>query len=320
MACAKSILRQELSVLRDDRPAAILYDAMLPWGPAVRDLLSVPAASIIANFVFHPPVREMMRHSRIAPRSIVDLIAGCQARADAGQITEELRAEFGVTVQDAGGAPFPDDRLNVVFTSRLLQPCAESLDDRYVFAGPALPARAPSDEPAVQGLGARPLVFISFGTVFNADRDLFDICFDTLLPLDCDAVASTGRAYTAADFPRAGHIRIVPFVRQAAVLERASVAITHGGMITSCESLSWGVPMILIPATEEQEILASRIEELGCGIHIHRQDVSAERLREAVRCLFSDPTYRERCGTVAESFRQAGGVSLAADRIESLLA
>ena len=82
MACAKSILQQELPVLRDDRPAAILYDAMLPWGPAVRDLLAVPAASIIANFVFHGPVQEMLRHTHIAPRSIVDLMAGCRARAD----------------------------------------------------------------------------------------------------------------------------------------------------------------------------------------------------------------------------------------------
>jgi UDP:flavonoid glycosyltransferase YjiC (YdhE family) len=44
------------------------------------------------------------------------------------------------------------------------------------------------------------------------------------------------------------------------------------------------------------------------------------RLSDAVRCLFSDLTYRDRCKSVAESFRQAGGVSLAADRIESLLA
>jgi MGT family glycosyltransferase len=320
MACAKSILQRELSVLRDDRPSAILYDAMLPWGPAVRDLLAVPAASVIANFVFHGPVREMLRHTRIAPRSIVDLMAGCQARANAGEITEELRAEFGVTVQDGGGVPFPDDRLNLVFTSRVLQPFAELLDHRYVFAGPALPAPNRSDEPAVQGLGTRRLVFISFGTVFNADRELFETCFDALMPLDCEAVASTGRAYTAADFPRAGHIRIVPFVRQAAVFERATITITHGGMITSCESLSWGVPMILIPATEEQEILASRIEELGCGIHIPRQDVSTERLSDAVRCLFSDPTYRDRCKTVAESLRQAGGAALAADRIGALLA
>jgi MGT family glycosyltransferase len=320
MACAQSILRQELPVLRDDRPAAILYDAMLPWGPAVRDLLAVPAASIIANFVFHGPVREMLRHTHIAPRSIVDLMAGCRARADAGEITEELRTEFGVTVRDAGGAPFPDDRLNLVFTSRLLQPFAELLDDRYVFAGPALPGPNGSDEPAVHGLGTRPLVFISFGTVFNADRELFEMCFEALRPFDCDAVASTGRAYTAADFPRGSHIRIVPFVRQAAVFERATITFTHGGMITSCESLCWGVPMILIPATEEQEILASRIEELGCGIHIPRQDVSMGRLSDAVRCLFSDSTYRGRCKSVAKSFRQAGGVSLAADRIEALLA
>jgi MGT family glycosyltransferase len=319
MSCARSILQQEFSVLRDDRPAAILYDAMLPWGPAVRDLLAVPAASIIANFAFHGPVREILRHSRVAPRTIVDLIAGCQARADAGRITEELRSEFGVTVQDAGGAPFPDDRLNLVFTSRLLQPFAESLDDRYVFVGPALPAPTRSDEPAVQGLGTRPLVFISFGTVFNADRNLFEICFDALLPLDCEAVASTGRAYIATDFPRAGHIRILPFVRQAAVFERATIAITHGGMNTCCESLLWGVPMILIPATEEQEILGIRIEQLGCGVHIPRQEATAERLRDAVRCLFRDPTYRDRSKVVAESFRQAGGASLAADRTESLL-
>jgi len=318
MACANSILQQELAILRNDRPAAILYDAMLPWGPAVRDLLGIPAASIIANFAFHGPVQEMLRHSRIAPRNIVELFTGCQARADAGLITQELKSEFGVDIRDAGGAPFPDERLNLVFTSRLLQPFADSLDDRYVFVGPALPASIPSREPAVLEFGARPLIFISFGTVFNTDRDLFEVCFDALLDVDCDAIASTGRAYTSEDFPRAGHIRIRPFVRQAAVFERAAIAITHGGMNTCCESLSWGVPMIVIPATEEQEMLAIRIDELGCGIHISRQDASRERLTEAVRGLIGDPAYSNRCKRVAESFRQASGAALAADRVEAL--
>jgi len=76
--------------------------------------------------------------------------------------------------------------------------------------------------------------------------------------------------------------------------------------------------MIVIPATEEQEMLAIRIDELGCGIHISRQDASRERLTEAVRGVLADPAYGNRCKTIAGSFRQADGAALAADRVEAL--
>jgi MGT family glycosyltransferase len=320
MSCAQSILQRELPALRADQPVAIIYDAMLPWGPALRGLLAVPTASLIANFAFPPAVRETLQHSRIPPRNIADLMAGYHARAEAGKITLELQAEFGVTVEDAGGTPFPDDRLNLVFNSRLLQPFAGTLDDRYAFVGPALPPCASPADPVLEGLTGRPLVFISFGTVFNADHALFESCFDALQGVECEAIASTGRAYTPDDFPQARHVRILPFVRQSAVLQHAGVVINNGGMNTVCESLSHRVPVLIIPATEEQEILARRIEELGCGIHISREDATADVLAAAVNRLLNEPGYRARCSQVAESFREAGGSALAVRRIESLIA
>jgi len=320
MQCAQAILSHEMPTLRRDCPAAIIYDALLPWGPAVADLLQVPAISLVPNFVCHEPVMQMLRSCRVAPRSIVDLMAGCFARAEAGRIIAELQAEFGVEVRDPGGMPLPSDPLNLVFTSRLLQPYAEALDGRYVFAGPALPPLAPADDSVVLGLRDVPLIYVSFGTVFNGDRQLFEACFEALAQLDCEVIASTGGAHMAADFPSARNVRILPFVRQSAVLQRAAVVINNGGMNTVCESLSHGVPLVVIPSTEEQDIFARRLGEIGCAIHVPRIEVHSESLVRAVSRLLVDAGPRRACGEVARSFAGAGGADLAADRIGSLTA
>src|SRR5215469_1281952 len=315
MRCAQLLFRNEVARLREDRASAIVYDAMLPWGSAVAESLEVPAVSLVANFVCHEPVGEMIRNCRVAPMHIVDLMAGCHARAEAGEVITQIRSEFGFALRDVGGMPFPSERLNLVFTSALLQHYSEVLDERYVFVGPALPREAPQEDVVAQDLRDTPLVYISFGTVFNRDRELFDICFQALSRLKCEVIASTGGSHKASDFPRAGNARILPFVAQSAVLRRAAVVINNAGMNTVCESLSHGVPVVVIPSTEEQDIFARRLHELGCAVHIPRAEVSVDTLASRVGHLFEDINARHACERVAESFRTAGGAELAAERI-----
>ena len=77
-------------------------------------------------------------------------------------------------------------------------------------------------------------------------------------------------------------------VPQIEVLQRATAFVSHGGMNSVNESLSHGVPMLVIPQMGEQMIIGRRVEELGAGLYIEKAEVTADKLREGVRRLLAD--------------------------------
>jgi UDP:flavonoid glycosyltransferase YjiC (YdhE family) len=81
------------------------------------------------------------------------------------------------------------------------------------------------------------------------------------------------------------------------------------------ESLSFGVPVVVVPQMGEQEIVGRRVEQLGAGLFLPKAAVTAEALRAAVRRVLSDESYRRRAAEVGETFRAASGVGRAADAI-----
>jgi dTDP-L-oleandrosyltransferase len=65
----------------------------------------------------------------------------------------------------------------------------------------------------------------------------------------------------------------------------------------------------------EQMIIGRRVEELGAGLYIAKEEVTAEKLRDAVRRLLAEGRFREQAAQVCQSFQTAGGAARAADAI-----
>jgi UDP:flavonoid glycosyltransferase YjiC (YdhE family) len=88
----------------------------------------------------------------------------------------------------------------------------------------------------------------------------------------------------------------------------------------SCtESLWFGVPTVAIPQAVDQFGNAALLESLGVGRHLPAAEVTAESLREAVDAVSSDPEVAARLATLKAESRANGGVSIAADAVESFL-
>jgi MGT family glycosyltransferase len=66
-----------------------------------------------------------------------------------------------------------------------------------------------------------------------------------------------------------------PFVPQLEMLQRASMFVTHGGMNSTMEALYYGVPMVVLSQMMEQEMTARRIEELGLGVALDQENLTA---------------------------------------------
>ncbi|WP_442789489.1 nucleotide disphospho-sugar-binding domain-containing protein [Paenibacillus sp. CAA11] len=56
---------------------------------------------------------------------------------------------------------------------------------------------------------------------------------------------------------------------QLEVLQKAKLFITHGDMNSTSESLYYGVPLIVLPQSADQPIVARCVDEIGAGIHLN---------------------------------------------------
>jgi UDP:flavonoid glycosyltransferase YjiC (YdhE family) len=100
------------------------------------------------------------------------------------------------------------------------------------------------------------------------------------------------------------------------VLERAVVAVTHGGMGATQKALSAGVPIVVVPWGRDQAEVGRRAEAAGVGVVVPRKRLTPERIRAAVR---EARRLRPAAAKFAEAMRQEGGAPLAVDRLEELV-
>lgn len=167
-------------------------------------------------------------------------------------------------------------------------------------------------------LVAKPLIYISFGTVFNQAIDFYRLAFAAFANMPYTVILSVGRQTAIANLGEIPPNFIVKnYVPQVSVLQHASLFITHGGMNSTNEGLAQGVPLMVFPQGADQYQVARRVMELGVGVPLQPEGLSALALREAAECLIRDPGVRRQCLAVADSFRDAKGVVGAADAVLS---
>jgi MGT family glycosyltransferase len=248
-----------------------------------------------------------------------ELLRPVAAMSDADAWVGDQMAAF----QLASGVSEPVDlrfseRLVLVFTTAALIGDTSGFGGQYVFTGPAL---APRPEPGLfpwewLDPGRRHLL-VSLGTLSGTDGPPF---FRTVI----DALAGLGGEVQAVLAAPPGeqappHILFAGHVPQLALLPHMSAVVCHGGHNTVCEALAHGLPLVITPIRDDQPIIAQQVAAAGAGIRLRFGRLGATELRDAVRAVLDDPSYRAAAAAVRNSFAAAGGAVTAADRLEELL-
>jgi MGT family glycosyltransferase len=315
MQTTADILDRELDAFRAERPDYVIADSVAPWGQWVGEVLGVPVVTSVSTFAFNRHVLAFAASHGVRPKSAKLLLSKLRHVYKALRLGRRLSRKYGVAGPGITGLVLGRSALNIVYTSRHFQPCAGTFDDRFQFVGPSLTLAGTSDG---RGEDARrvAVVYVSLGTLFNADAAFYRACFEAFGREDIEVILSIGTNVSEASLGQApANFVVRPHVPQLEVLGRASAFVTHGGMNSVSESLFQGVPVVVIPQMGEQEVVGRRVEEIGAGIYLAKHDVSAEKLRESVARLLTDARFREQAAVVRESFRAAGGVARAADAI-----
>lgn len=168
-------------------------------------------------------------------------------------------------------------------------------------------------------LNAKPLVYVSLGTLQDPASDTFRIVARACSPLDVQVVIAAGGNHAGALSDLDGYPVVVPYAPQLELLGRAALTITHAGLNTVMQSLLFGVPMVAIPLAHDQPGTAARIVRSGTGEAIAPGAVTVENLRASIRRVMERPDFRLRAGRIRESIGHAGGVEKGADVVEAVM-
>ena len=165
-----------------------------------------------------------------------------------------------------------------------------------------------------------PLVLASLGTVMHSQPGLFEAIVEALADEPMEVVAAIGRDQDPARFgtPPA-NVRIEPFVPQIQVLERCDLFVTHGGFNSTKEALSLGIPLVVLPIGGDQPYGASRVEALGLGRAVGRDERNADTIRARTREVMADPNYRTRARAFADEMAALPPISHAVELLEGLV-
>lgn len=158
----------------------------------------------------------------------------------------------------------------------------EAFDHAYKFVGPSLTSRVYQKDFDLAAIQEKSVIYISLGTVFNQAIDFYKLCLEALGDTKHTIVMSIGDSVDISDLGEIPSNFIVErYVPQTDVLQCAKLFITHGGMNSAHEGLYYGVPLIVIPQSADQPIIAGQVANIGAGITLHMQSLTAQQLRNA---------------------------------------
>jgi dTDP-L-oleandrosyltransferase len=304
--------------LADDVPDLIVYDTLMyAAGYTLGRKWNRPAAQFVPLFATN-------RHYSLTAALGELLPAIDMAHPKLAEFAARL-VQFRETHGLDGGSTMAFlrhiEELNVVFLPRSFQPAGETFDERFVFVGPSLIDRT-TEAPWAPPDNGNPTVFVALGSVFNARPDFYRKCVAAFADLPWNVVISTGPNVHPADLgeiPQHMDVRQW-FPSQLAILEHATVFVTHSALGSTMEAMYYGTPVVAVPQYVENDIVSRRTAELGLGIRIPADEMTPERLRDTVLAVADDDAIAARVRDMRKQVIDAGGPIRVADELDAYLA
>lgn len=264
-----------LRIGRNFRPEVVVFEAFALAGPLAADVLGVPAIT----HLFGP----------IPPLDAVVL---------ANDAVSPIWRAYGRSVPGWAG----------MFRDMTIQICPPSLEVAAVPVGESMHLRPTVLPKAPASTTERPLVYVTFGTLFNTNLPLFRMVLDALADEPIDVIATVGRDQDpAALLPHPANARVERFVPQADLLPMCSAIVHHGGAGTTFGALAHGVPQVILPQGADNFEHAAMCEFAGVAVSLPPEGLNGTLLVDAVRRVLAD------AGLAASSARCAAEIAAMPD-------
>ncbi|MGX5770963.1 glycosyltransferase [Microbacterium trichothecenolyticum] len=167
----------------------------------------------------------------------------------------------------------------------------------------------------------RPIVHVTQGTLANNEMDdLIRPAVRALADEDVLVVVATGGAPADALGEMPSNVRVADFLPYDVLLPRTSVFLTNGGYGGTQFALRHGVPIVVAPGGEDKSEVAARVQWSGVGISLRTRRPSPTRIRDAVREVIGEASYRLRAVEMAAEIAASPGTAGVIDTIDDAVA
>ncbi|WP_397538678.1 macrolide family glycosyltransferase [Rummeliibacillus pycnus] len=291
----------------------IIHDSMFGCGYLLAQKLNLPSINSCTTFAqtkesFDKTLEQFFEKN---PSEIV------KPKYDEFQrLTVLVKEKYGVEIHSPYEVFCNPAPLTIVYTTRMFQPSNEEFDQTYKFVGPSISSRVTHENFDLTAIKGKRPIYISLGTVVNQAIDFYKLCFKAFGNTEHTVVMSIGTKTQIADLGEIPNNFIVKnYVPQTEVLKYTKLFITHGGMNSTFEGLYNGVPLIVIPQSADQPIIAEQVANNGAGVQLQMQSLTANQLREASVQVLNNPTFHKAVENIRGSFQELGGYHQAVDEI-----
>src|SRR5262249_25217465 len=168
--------------------------------------------------------------------------------------------------------------------------------------------------------------YLSLGTLHRGSEAFLRDCLKAFAGLPARFVLSTGSQVdpAALGMPVPSNCLVLPSAPQLAVLRRAAVFITHGGMNSVLEGLTYGVPLLVIPTQVEQVVIGLTVAERGAALvrreHLAGRRLDAGTLRHDVERMLTTPAFKLAASELQAQLGATSGYRQAADEVQAYVA
>ena len=249
-------------------------------------------------------------------------------RARFEEIAKPIHDDFMDFIEACGQGrlSFPEFVLPSPYLNLLL--CPEPL--RYTRRYPLDPekfvylngcVRSESEEyevPSFRENNDAPLIYFSFGSLGVTDVDLIKRMIGVLGKAPYRVLVNVGDYLDQYDEPP-GNVHLASWFPQPAVLPHCEVVIQHGGNNSLNETLYFGKAPLVMPFVWDGHDNATRVNDTGHGIGMHRYEWTDDELLDNIERLRTDPAIQARLAATSRTMQKQDGRMTATHSIDRLL-
>lgn len=258
-----------LEEAKEEKPCLIIHDTLAFWGRAVANLLEIPTMSVntiitingYGTKAFWMYALRFSFSSLLQWKSIPRIL----------QYKRQLKKRCKIGKTDWLSLLMNQEALNLYTYPLEMHPEGIQLKKEHFFLGPAAILRKDAHQEETYTYDN--LIYVSLGTIFNRNDSFYHAVMKAFGNTKYHVVISCKNQYEELMREKIpANITLKPYVDQNAILKRAVLFISAGGMNSICEAVANGVPCLLYPQQGEQAINAKILEELGLGKVIKNED------------------------------------------------
>jgi MGT family glycosyltransferase len=304
-----------------------------------------PDVVCVDNVILFPAIKQYGKpwvriiscsENEIADPDIPPHLSGCSETDKAGfeafeerfnEVVGPIHARFNDFLKENGEKPYPLGEFFEAspYLNLLLYPepvkfkRRRPLDpERFQYLEGCVRKEAAYTVPTFKENDDKPLVYVSFGSLGCGDTATLKRLVAALGKLPVKALVNVGGyidEYT--DVP--ANVIVDKWFPQPSVIPLADAVIHHGGNNTFTECLYFGKPAIVMPYVWDGHDNATRVEETGHGLKMHRADWTDEELGAALSRILTDPAMAAKLKATAAHMQSRHGPTKAAQLIDQLV-